>query len=83
MEQYKVRNIGVRIMKKIIIGIISFILLSMCAVNANELRFEPVGGGKFIYCNNPEGIDDDFILNGNTPRWIMNNTGLSPDLYHI
>lgn len=70
-------------MKKIIFALI--LVLSYISVScfANELVFEPVGGGKFIYCNNPEGIVDDMILNGSTPRWIMNNHELVEDVYYI
>lgn len=58
-------------------------LLSVTAFGAEELRFEPVGGGKFIYCNNPEGIEDDMLLNAGTPVYIMNNEELAPDKYYI
>lgn len=70
-------------MKRIMLGIIIALLCFSASVNANELTFEPIGGGKFIYCNNPEGIVDDIILNGSTPRWIMNNENLPSDLYYI
>lgn len=70
-------------MKRIIICIFCFAALLFSNAYANELEFTPVGGGKFIYCNNPEGIEDDMVLNGANPRWIMNNEKLTPDMYHI
>lgn len=70
-------------MKKLILSTLCLILLSGFSVCANELYFEPVGGGKFIYCNNPEGIEDDMLLNGEIPQWIMNNEALSTDKYYI
>lgn len=49
-----------------------------------ELEFQPVGGGKFIYCNNPEAIDSNTIINGDKPpRYVMNNENLSPGKYYI
>ena len=70
-------------MKKFFIMLICCISVLCTSAYANELKFEPVGGGKFIYCNNPEGIEDDMLLNGENPRWIMNNEDLTPDLYYI
>lgn len=62
--------------------VILFLLLCV-SVSAQELKFEPVGGGKFIYCNNQEGIFETTLLNGENPTYIMNNCGLTEDLYHI
>ncbi len=70
-------------MKKLLLCTLFIIVFLCTAVYANELSFTPVGGGKFIYCNNPEGIVDDILLDGETPRWIMNNANLSPDSYYI
>lgn len=80
-------------MKKIISILISmFLLFSFVDANETEeynlenvsrLHFEPVGGGKFIYCNNPEPLGDDMILNGDAQRYIMNNENLKPDDYYI
>ena len=70
-------------MKRFILFVMCFILLPCSATYANELKFEPAGGGKFIYCNNPEGIEDDVLLNGDVPVWIMNNENLEPDNYYI
>lgn len=64
----------------VLIGIFTIISTSVFAV---DLQFTPAGGGRFIYCNNPEGIADDFVLNGTAPRWIMNNENLTPDNYYI
>jgi len=69
-------------MKKILFTL--FIIIFLCTVvYANELVFTPAGGGKFIYCNNPEGISDDMLLDGEEPRWIMNNDNLLTDNYYI
>lgn len=54
------------------------------ADNAPELEFTPVGGGSFIYCNNPEAIDSYTLMNGNEkPRYVMNNDSLGPGRYYI
>ena len=50
---------------------------------APELEFKPVGGGKYIYCNNPEAIDAHTIMNGDSPRYVMNNDALGPGKYYI
>lgn len=52
-------------------------------INAPELEFKPVGGGRFIYCNNPEAIDSHTIMNGENPRYVMNNDDLGPGKYYI
>ena len=69
-------------MKKMIC-FICFLLLFSTSVSAQELKFEPVGGGRFIYCNNQEGIFENTLLNGENPAYIMNNLSLTEDLYHI
>lgn len=70
-------------MKKLVL-VTLFIMAFFCSsVYANQLEFEPIGGGKFIYCNNPEGIGDDTLINGDAPRWLMNNKDLTEDLYYI
>lgn len=82
---------GMVIMKKLVLCLmcITLMLFSFAFANENSnndvnlLSFEPVGGGKFIYCNNPEPIEDDMILNGESPRYIMNNENLTPDSYYI
>ena len=50
---------------------------------AAELNFDFAGGGYFIYCNNPEGIEDDGLMNGKNPSYIMNNENLSPGTYYL
>lgn len=70
-------------MKRFLTLIIFAMALLSCSVYAEELRFEPVGGGKFIYSNNPEGIEDTWLLNGDDPHYIMNNTDLGADEYYI
>ncbi len=50
----------------------------------NVLKFEPIGGGKFIYCNNPEELGrEDLADDGDTPEFLMNNSNLTPDRYRI
>lgn len=71
-------------MKKFSCLILMICLLLLCTSTfAQELKFEPVEGGKFIYCNNQEGIFENTLLNGENPSYIMNNCGLTKDLYHI
>lgn len=59
----------------------------LCAVgisaSAADITFTPEGGGKWIYCNNPEGIRNRDLMNSdeNPPSYIMNNENLGPDLY--
>lgn len=61
--------------------------LIMCALSvsasAADITFTPEGGGKWIYCNNPEGIRNTDLMNSadNPPSYIMNNEALEPDLY--
>ena len=69
-------------MKKLLVFLAAFFLLSSAAYAA-DLNFEPVGGGKFIYCNNPEGIDDNTLMNGENPSYIMNNNDLGPGTYYL
>lgn len=59
----------------------------MCAMtitaSAGDLTFTPEGGGKWIFCNNPEGIRNCDLMNDseNPSTYIMNNENLEPDLY--
>ncbi|MDY3971559.1 MAG: S-layer homology domain-containing protein [Clostridia bacterium] len=63
------------------------ILMMLCAVgisaSAADITFTPEGGGKWIYCNNPERIRNRDLMNSdeNPPSYIMNNENLGPDLY--
>ena len=70
-------------MRRFLTILIAVFSLISTSVFASDLDFNPAGGGKFIYCNNPEGIVDDFVLNSAAPRWIMNNGNLTPDNYYI
>ena len=70
-------------MKKIIICLFCFISVIFSSAIANELEFKPVGGGRFIYCNNPEGIEDELVSVDNTVRFLMMNENLGPDMYYI
>ncbi len=71
-------------MKKLLLLItilsITFIKAAFCAP---DLKFTPDGGGKFIYCNNPEGITADDLADGDNPIYLMNNEGLTPDRYIV
>lgn len=63
------------------------ILTILCAVgisaSAADITFTPEGGGKWIYCNNPEGIRNQDLMNSDDKpaAYIMNNENLEPDLY--
>lgn len=65
--------------------------LLVCAENTDsiltpqELEFTPKGGGKFIYCNNTEGIFRSTLAGAPNPepRYTMNNENLTPDRYYL
>ncbi len=65
------------------------IITALCAVcigigaYASDLNFTPEGGGKWIYCNNPERIRNCDLMNSGEfePSYIMNNENLKADLY--
>lgn len=65
------------------------VFLAVCAISAGitvsaaDITFTPEGGGKWIYCNNPEGIRNQDLMNDdeNPAAYIMNNENLEPDLY--
>ena len=64
------------------------LLSSICfaeGIKPAELNFEPVGGGKFIYCNNTEGIFREYLSDSSNPnpRYAMSNPDLGPDRYYI
>lgn len=69
-------------MKKLLSVIIALCALSMSA-SAADIVFTPEGGGKWIYCNNPEGLRNQDLMNSgdNPASYIMNNENLEPDLY--
>lgn len=54
-------------------------------IEAQELKFVPKGGGKFIYCNNTEGIGRDTLAGepNPNPRYTMNNENLTPNRYYL
>lgn len=54
-------------------------------IYAQDLKFTPDGGGKFIYVNNNEGILRSHITDSSnpTPEYIMKNEGLSSDAYSL
>lgn len=64
---------------------IYLILLSLVFTTASaaDLKFEPANDTKFIYCNNPEGITDDILMNGEKSYYIMNNENIGPGEYYI
>lgn len=53
------------------------------AVEPQKLEFKPAGGGKYIYCNNPEAVDSATLVNSDKPRYIMNNDNLGPGTYYL
>ncbi|MDD6214138.1 MAG: copper amine oxidase N-terminal domain-containing protein [Firmicutes bacterium] len=74
-------------MKKIIAAALSALFLVGQPVFAqadkmHDLKFSPVRGGKFIYCNNIEELKSaDLADDPENPVYIMNNENLSPDRY--
>lgn len=75
------------VLKKSIWMCLWFVMLTTAAwaaeVAPSDLRFTPQGDGKFIYCNNEEGISLYNLADssGMTPSYIMNNENLTPDKY--
>ncbi|MCH5210573.1 MAG: S-layer homology domain-containing protein [Oscillospiraceae bacterium] len=71
-------------MKKIIafLAVLCTIGVGVSALAA-DINFTSEGNGKWIYCNNPEGIRNCDLMNSdeNPPSYIMNNENLTPDLY--
>lgn len=52
-------------------------------IEPQDIVFHPSGGGKYLFNNNPEGIDDMMIASGSDPRYISNHDGLEPDMYYL
>ena len=54
-------------------------------IEAPDLRFTPAGGGKFIYCNNEEGIGRHVLADSSNPNpiYTMNHENLTPDRYLV
>lgn len=69
--------------KRISIILISALIIFGTSAFAADLKFEPEGGGKWIYCNNPERIANKDLMNSPDcePSYIMNNAHLTPDIY--
>jgi hypothetical protein len=61
----------------------SMTMLFALGASAADLKFTPEGGGKWIFCNNPEWLKNRDLMNSddNPPAYIMNNENLEPDLY--
>lgn len=76
MRSKAVKRIGIILISAIItvFGVTAF---------AADIKFEPEGGGKWIYCNNPEGLANKDLMNHPDcePSYIMNNAHLTPDVY--
>lgn len=75
-------------MKKLIFLLAAVFAVSVlpaeASVDRNIIEFEPVGGGKFIYSNNPEElVRDDLADDGEAPAYIMNNPKLTADKYRL
>lgn len=71
-------------MKKIVTVLFAVLIFSTVNVmgeSVPEIAFEPVGGGKFIYCNNQEALLNTNLMNGEEPMYLMNNEQLEPDRY--
>lgn len=69
-------------MKKFLALIAVLCTFGVCA-SAADLNFTPEGGGKWIFCNNPEALHNCDLMNSddNPPAYIMNNENLEPDVY--
>lgn len=70
-------------MKKFIISLMAAVLLLSTTAIAADMKFEPEGKGKWIFCNNPEAIANEDLMNSpdGESSYIMNNYNLSEDTY--
>ena len=76
-------------MKKILLCLITLVLFTipLCAaamdIQPADLNFTPVSGGKYIFCNNEEGLFRTTLADDtpSKPAYIMNNENLTPDRY--
>jgi len=68
---------------KYLISVLAAIIMIQVQTFAQALQFEPIGGGKFIYSNNPEGITGEVLANGDNPCYIMNNESLEAGKYYL
>lgn len=55
------------------------------ANDSYDLKFSPVGEGKYIYCNNPERISRNNLsdMSNRNPSYIMNNENLTTGKYSV
>lgn len=73
-------------MKKIFAFIMLFVLAFSAEVCAEvyDVRYEKVGGGRYIYCNNPEFVTADMLCGGiGEGQYLMNCTALEPGKYTL
>lgn len=70
--------------------ILSALVITMAATTTAYAQLEPqplefneVGGGYYIYCNNPEAVDINTLVDGDKPRYVMTNEDLGPGKYYI
>ena len=68
--------------KIILFAAVFGIILGTTALAA-DITFTPEGGGKWIFCNNPENIYNENLMNhpDYEPAYLMNNEHLTPDKY--
>lgn len=67
-----------------ILTLIFLVSVSVFAESGNDLIFKTAGGGKFIYCNNPEElVRADLADNSESPEYLMSNRGLEADNYRL
>ena len=78
-------NGGIDLKKTMMIIMLTALCICAAAVSAAaaELEFTPVGGGKYLYNNNPEGIDDQMTVSSDNPRYISSHEHLTPDEYYL
>lgn len=86
------RSIKANYLKTVLAALLMLLAVSVASTAvyaekplADTLIFEPAGGGKFIYCNNTEGIFRDSLADSSNPnpRYLMSNQNLTPDRYYI
>ena len=68
---------------KIILAVTVLCMLLGTTALAADITFTPEGGGKWIFCNNPEDIRNENLMNhpDYEPAYLMNNEHLTPDKY--
>lgn len=69
--------------KRILFLTVAIFTILTSAVCAADIKFEPEGNGKWIFCNNPETIANENLMNSpdGESAYIMNNPDLKPDTY--